>query len=44
MYDSVGLMLGQRRRRWTNNKLTLAQYIVLAKMNRALGHLCAHVG
>ena len=27
---SVGLMLGQRRRRWTNNKTTLAQFLVLA--------------
>ena len=28
--DSFGLMLGQRRRWWTNIKLTLAQCIVLA--------------
>ena len=29
-WDSVGLMLGQRRRRWANIKPTLSQCIVLA--------------
>ena len=35
--DSVGLMLRQHRRRWTNIKPTLAQCIVLAGMHTAGG-------
>ena len=31
---NVGLMLGQRLRRWPNIKPALAQYIVLANMDR----------
>ena len=35
--DSVGLMLSQQRRRWTNTKPTLAQCNVLAGMHTAGG-------